>query len=287
MVILDEGLSNGYRSVFLGLALQDDLVQRAVSVCSAFHLGKNQPKLLESAERDRTAIIQRLNHDAFHGTADQIFNISAWATILLLLVTQTVTGEHDFKYLFNMLQSILIHFSTGITESEVHTFLDAQTRMFNLFTPLFVSAEVGVGALQGDIEPHLKFMPAQSEPQGDFDVTKLLKQSICLARDIYLAKVNESSIDVEPLVERMILLLAPVNDQPGMHTFVWSYFIAGASTKNPGYRSFFVNRMRQVFQKTGMRNILSTIEMLEAIWDLPEDSNWTHCQSILQRTLVM
>lgn len=286
MVVLDDGINNGYRSILLQLAVHDDLVQRAVSVCAAFHLGKGQPGLLESAEQDRTAIIQQLRHEALNAPSDQIFNVSAWATIIVLLVAETVTGEHEFKYLFNMLQSLVQHSSDISTQSEVHSFLISQTKLFNLLTPPFLGPEVGSMALSGDLEHAMEFIP-QFGQTGIDDMSRLLKQSIILAKDIYLTKINDPESDVEPMVERMILSLVHINDQPGMHVFVWSYFIAGASTRNIGYRQFFVNRLQQIYKRTGMRNVLSTIDMLEDLWKLPGGENWTQCRSILQRTLVM
>lgn len=106
MVVVDHH-SNGYRNIMLPLASQDPLVQRAVSVVAALHLGANQSHLLRAAEEGRSAIIQRLRGDASSGQYDRVFSLSTWATIILLLVGETVTGGHEFVYLYSMLQSIL------------------------------------------------------------------------------------------------------------------------------------------------------------------------------------
>jgi len=91
------------------------------------------------------------------------------------------------------------------------------------------------------------------------------------------------------MAENLLQLLAPVNENtPGMHAFVWCYFIAGASSSDPKNRDFVSERLRQVYMRTRMRNILSAIDMLEQfIWPLPEGQNWTHCPVVLNRTLVM
>ena len=106
MVVIDHP-SNGYRNILLPLATQDPLVQRAVSVVAALHLGRKQTDLLQAAERGRSAVIERLLKDASHGQQDRIFNMSTWATLVLLLVGETVTGDHEFIHIFAMLQSFL------------------------------------------------------------------------------------------------------------------------------------------------------------------------------------
>jgi len=106
MVVIDHP-SNGYRNILLPLATQDPLVQRAVSVVAALHLGRKQTDLLQAAERGRSAVIERLRKDASHGQQDRIFNMSTWATLVLLLVGETVTGDHEFIHIFAMLQSFL------------------------------------------------------------------------------------------------------------------------------------------------------------------------------------
>lgn len=106
MVVVDHPF-NGYRNILLPLASQDPLVQRAVSVVAALHLGTKQSSLLRAAEEGRFAIIQRLRRDASYGRSSNVFSISTWATIILLLVGETVTGGHEFVQLYSMLQSIL------------------------------------------------------------------------------------------------------------------------------------------------------------------------------------
>jgi len=106
MVVIDHH-SNGYRNILLPLATQDPLVQRAVSVVAALHLGRKQIDLLQAAEKGRSAIIERLRKDASYGQHDRIFNMSTWATLVLLLVGETVTGDQEFVHIFAMLQSLL------------------------------------------------------------------------------------------------------------------------------------------------------------------------------------
>ena len=107
MVVFDHGF-NGYRDVLLQLAYTDDLVQRAVCVCSAFYLGLRNPALYEIAEKGRSAIITALSDQIISqqpGSAN-VFNMSTVATVLLLLVGETVTGSDEFSPLYKMLAAL-------------------------------------------------------------------------------------------------------------------------------------------------------------------------------------
>lgn len=118
----------------------------------------------------------------------------------------------------------------------------------------------------------------------------ILRQAIYQARDLYLQETrNElSAADRIRSVESLRLLLVDINeDTPGMHAFVWVYFLAGAASSEPRHREFFSHRLKLVYNRTRMRNILVTLDTLEQIWCLPEGQNWTHCPAILGRVLVM
>lgn len=107
MVVFDNGF-NGYRDVLLQLAFTDDLVQRAVCVCSAFYLGLRNPALYEIAEKGRSAIITALSNQMMskQPANAKVFNMSTVATVLLLLVGETVTGSDEFSPLYKMLAAL-------------------------------------------------------------------------------------------------------------------------------------------------------------------------------------
>ena len=107
MVVFDNGF-NGYRDVLLQLAFTDDLVQRAVCVCSAFYLGLRNPALYEIAEKGRSAIITALSNQMMskRPANSNVFNMSTVATVLLLLVGETVTGSDEFSPLYKMLAAL-------------------------------------------------------------------------------------------------------------------------------------------------------------------------------------
>lgn len=129
MVIYDAE-DNGYRNLILPLAHQDPLVERAVSVVSAFHLGIQQANLRSHAENGRTAIIARLRQDAMKGSAEKVLTLSTWVTLIVLLVGETVTGSSEFVHLFEMLRSLVTLQSTQTSgSSAMSRFLDYQRRM--------------------------------------------------------------------------------------------------------------------------------------------------------------
>lgn len=56
MVVLDDD-TNGYRSLVLPMAIEDEVLCRAVNVVAAQHLSRQRPKLQRAAEAERAAII--------------------------------------------------------------------------------------------------------------------------------------------------------------------------------------------------------------------------------------
>lgn len=138
---------------------------------------------------------------------------------------------------------------------------------------------------------HLDWIPENtSSLTPPIDVTKILKHAIAISRDLYLsqARGTVTVVELEGLVEKLVLTLAPIREtMPGMHAFVWCYFIGGASTINDQHRVFFIERLNQVYKVTGMRNVTATITMLKQIWASPSQQNWTHSDLTLHRTLVM
>lgn len=129
MVAIDDKW-NGYRSIILPLATTDPLVRRAVTVVGELHLVRRRIDLLGPAIRSRAAIIRSLHRDALLGQPDRVYSISTWATIVLLLVGETVTGDQGFVHLFPMLNSLLEGFDDhSVLDFEVTRFLQQQTQM--------------------------------------------------------------------------------------------------------------------------------------------------------------
>jgi hypothetical protein len=75
-------------------------------------------------------IISRLRRDAAILPSNELFNVSTWATILVLLVGETITGGNDFVYLLEMLRCVTRNGGEGAgISSSVRQFLIQQTKM--------------------------------------------------------------------------------------------------------------------------------------------------------------
>lgn len=128
MVIFDT-TTNGYRELFLPMALEDEVLHRAVVVVAAQHLSRERPELQEAAEAGRTAIISRLRRDSLSANADQVFNKFTWATLIVLLVGETVTGSADYSFLIQMLLCLSANSRVESQQLPVDRFLQTQTNM--------------------------------------------------------------------------------------------------------------------------------------------------------------
>lgn len=126
MVVLD--ISNGYREVLLPLACEDQLLQRAVSVVAAQHMALHQPSYQQIADRGRAAIISRLRKDSLVPSPERVFNLSTWATLIVLLVGETITGSSEYGYLLQSLVCLAQSIDTAKLSS-VRQFLIQQTHM--------------------------------------------------------------------------------------------------------------------------------------------------------------
>ena len=129
MVALDDD-TNGYRSLILPMAIEDDVLRQAVCVVAAQHLSRQRPELRKAAEAGHAAIISRLRSDSSHQSADEVFNKSTWATLIVLLVGETVTGSADYGFLIQMLLSLSTSNPGRDADPVLSKFLKAQTHMY-------------------------------------------------------------------------------------------------------------------------------------------------------------
>ncbi|KAI4946669.1 hypothetical protein J4E91_006840 [Alternaria rosae] len=129
MVALDDD-TNGYRSLVLPMAIEDDVLRQAVSVVAAQHLSRQRPELRKAAEARHAAIISRLRRDSLQQSADKVFNKSTWATLIVLLVGETVTGSEDYGFLIQMLLSLSMSNPGRDADPVLSKFLQAQTHMY-------------------------------------------------------------------------------------------------------------------------------------------------------------
>lgn len=126
MVVLD--ISNGYREVLLPLACEDELLRRAVGVVAAQHLALHQPSYEHVADQGRAAIISQLRRDSLGASPDRVFNVSTWATLIVLLVGETITGSSEYVHLLQSLLCLTQNI-TRIGPSPAWHFLTQQTHM--------------------------------------------------------------------------------------------------------------------------------------------------------------
>ncbi|RMY66608.1 hypothetical protein D0863_08316 [Hortaea werneckii] len=298
MVTFDRG-SNGYRNIILPLAHQDELVQRAVCVVSAFHIGRHDPSLYATAEAGRTAIITKLSQSSRHKEhANEVFNLSTLVTLLVLLVGEMVTGSTEFNHLYSMMTALLQ--GSDILQAaspSVEAFLMQQVypgRMmqlaldivdmvlrFQLFVRPLLDPAPGAVMLEGNIKQHLDFITCFSEcgPWYSAQVS-CLEGAVQLAKDIYLEDYNgehhPNACHIR--LERLRDMTSSITlATPGMHALVWPYFVAAASSRSQRHRDYFVFKLREIHQKTPMNNIIIAIERLEEIWERFPSGGWTRC----------
>lgn len=101
-MLLYDGEANGYRHQVLPLAHSDHVVERAVCVAAAFHLSRSMPELRLPAEAGRAAIISKLTQTRALDLSD-----ATWATIILLIVADLVTGHEHIVTLYRILVAFL------------------------------------------------------------------------------------------------------------------------------------------------------------------------------------
>jgi hypothetical protein len=128
MVVLDT-VPNGYRELILPMATEDDVLRRAVGVVAAQRLSRDKPELKAIAETGRSAIVSCLRRESFSTSPDQVFNKYTWATLIVLLVGETVTGNADYNFLVRMLLCCSTNSQVKEETFEVARFLQAQTNM--------------------------------------------------------------------------------------------------------------------------------------------------------------
>lgn len=125
MVILD-GPNNGYRNLIVPVAIQDPLVQKAVSAIAGFHLWRNIPELRSAADIARHTVIQEMKEASLEPRASKVFSVSTWITLLVLLVGELILGGDDYIYLLRMMCLLR---ANGVQDArpEMLSFLNTQT----------------------------------------------------------------------------------------------------------------------------------------------------------------
>ncbi|EUC40020.1 hypothetical protein COCMIDRAFT_10017 [Bipolaris oryzae ATCC 44560] len=296
MVVFDDD-TNGYRSLVLPMALEDDLLRRAVGVVAAQHLSHQRPELQGAAEAGRAAVISRLRNDSLQQSADKVFNKFTWATLVVLLVGETVTGSADYHFFVQMLLSLSMSNPGRDADPIISNFLQTQTHMFELLGVPLLREEVGVLTMMKASESLMSFLSFFHLPEDSEDrrIVDLIRQCFVSACNIYTrcaagadAVSRFHNTIQEESIHQLIGVISQIspNDR-GAHALVWVCFIAGAASTDQSQRDFFVHRMEQVYARTRFRNIPIAIQSLENIWARRSGERWTVCLPQLSNVLVM
>ncbi|KAH7086061.1 hypothetical protein BKA63DRAFT_32045 [Paraphoma chrysanthemicola] len=291
MVVLD-CISNGYRDVILPLAVENCMVQRAVAVVAAHHLAAKRPELHKPALAGQMAIISKLRRHAFEVDSEGILNTATLATVLVLLVGDTVTGGNDFVHLLHMLRFLLQSARTceGLTP-QVRDFFQQQAKMFQFFGfPLSQEIE-GIRVMQDQHVNYLEFMDYSISPASrHFNTVKILRSAIADAQEIYRRRAGSILTDEDSLalLERLRQRTMHIDDRVyGAHTLVWTYFIAAAESQLPGHRNYFTRQLKLLYRRTGFRSIVAGLGCLERLWTAGDGTRWTELLAKESPVLVM
>ncbi|RAK90748.1 C6 zinc finger domain protein [Aspergillus costaricaensis CBS 115574] len=284
MVVLD--ISNGYRDIILPMALEDNLLQQAVAVVAAQHLGSRHPSCRAATESRRSAIISRLRRDSQVGSPDLVFNPSTWATLIVLLVGETVTGSSEYSHLLRTLLTLAQNMKS-VGNTELRDFLTKQTDMFAFLGQPLLNADLGAERLKNPVDPSVWMASRANADSHHHRTLSLVKQVFSKGAQIYLqrATANQSSWHMLEELRQLLCQMSPT--EPGAHGFVWSCFIAAADSVDPEHRAFFSNYLKGVYSRTMFDNIPKALDALPAIWDLQGSAKWTGNLPRLSPILIM
>ncbi|KAL5377430.1 hypothetical protein DPSP01_009768 [Paraphaeosphaeria sporulosa] len=300
MVVFDTN-SNGYRELLLPMALEDEVLRRAVNVVAAQHLSREFPGMKHAAEAGRAAVISRLRKDALSATEDQIFSKFTWATLIVLLVGETVTGSEDCGFLIQMLLCLSAN-SRAETGNTIVKFLQKQTDMFELLCLPLLGEHTGVSAIQRSLQSWYDWLTPEQFAAGSENHQNLNGIRFCFdaAFTIYTRRATSeninSSVDSRSQYSRLqaltiqevaqrLSLMPPHTD--GAHALVWPCFVAGAETSDPDQRAFFVNYMESIYARTKFRNIPLAVQSLRRFWESKGERRWTQYLPEYSKVLVM
>ncbi|KAI5465057.1 hypothetical protein BGZ63DRAFT_412466 [Mariannaea sp. PMI_226] len=277
MVVFDSE-SNGYRDIILPLACQDMVLARAVSVAATFHLAQKAPELRQTAEAGHHAIIEKLRSDSL-SRPGEVFNQYTLATLLVLLVGETITGADNYGYLLEMLECFRQALGSIVLPPGLQKFFQQQIKMFQLFGLPLSNEQKGLQVLSSP-DYYFEFMEYPHLAPGSTYYTNLalIRAAIMDACGLYRRRVEASlsQDDSTHLVEQLRQKVAKIGlDGPGVHALVWTCFIAGAESIIPEHRKFFSDRLKLLYTYTGFGSIPAALKSLETLWAMKTPRRWT------------
>ena len=288
MVAID-GAANGYRNILLPLALTDELVREGVRVTALDFLASNRPTIRTQADQAMQVILSRQRSRS--SSHPRLVDVSAWATTILLLTAEIVTGGSDFPRLFTMLKHLAAANTKTSSKTDLHIFLAGQTQMMTFFAQPLVqetpdrlwvacNSEHTVDSILGDA--HLQ--PSLSH---EFQIYRTAIRRAC---DLYItrATLDPCYSETVPHLDRLQVLCEPIQPTtPGQHILVWVYFLAAAESSTQKHREFFTGRLRSLHESTKFQNIPVALAALEEIWKVRPRRRWTEALSELAPIFII
>ncbi|KAE8315067.1 hypothetical protein BDV41DRAFT_563109 [Aspergillus transmontanensis] len=228
MVIFDN-VSNGYRDIFLPLACEDEVLRGAIRAVAAQHLALRHPGFQGIAEIGRAAIISRLRRDSLQASSDSIVNLRTWATLIVLLVGETITGSSEYSHLLRTLLSLMPSLCQ-IEATPAYRFLVQQTHMFQFLGQPLLNETQGMNALGFHPSHYLDWTDYELPPESRHNrVLWVVRQAFIEASQIYILRATTNH-DLWDRLESLKQLVSRVDpDEQGAHALVWN---TGASSQN-------------------------------------------------------
>ncbi|KAJ5683487.1 hypothetical protein N7462_006652 [Penicillium macrosclerotiorum] len=286
MVVFDN-MSNGYRNILLPLACEDKLLREAIVVVATQHIALSDPSHQRFAEESRAAIISHLCQESLQMSTDRVFTLSNWATLIVLLVGETITGSAEYSHLLQTMICLSQNID-GMTPSAERLFLTKQTQMFKFLGQPLLGERQGVNALCLPLEQFLDWtyceLPVDSEHT---ELLYLYRTAFIKASHIYLGRVASDQDQWKSLEDLKSLISRISPDQVGSHSLVWVCFIAAADSTDPYHRKFFFDWMSRIFIKTKFQNVFSGMQALPAIWSYKGPGRWTNHLNELAPSLII
>jgi hypothetical protein len=288
MVVVDSD-GNGYRHLLLPLAHTDELVRNAIRVTALDFLASNDDTLRHRSERATQGILSELRARA--SSEQDLIDVSAWATVILLLTAEIITGGSSFPRLFTMLQHLRAANMANNNSSDLHGFLTAQTEMMSFFAQPLVQEAPDSLRLASRPESTLEALFGDFAFRTDLSFQlDLYKKAIRIACSLYIirATLNPCYSNTTLQLDHLRALCEPIQPTtPGQHILVWVYFIAAAESSTSEHRQFFTGRLRNLHASTKFRNIPVALAALQKLWSVRHQRRWTEALSELAPIFII
>ncbi|KAI1373731.1 hypothetical protein F4677DRAFT_428078 [Hypoxylon crocopeplum] len=293
-VVFDDD-TNGYRHHVLPLAHSEPLVQRAVCIASAFHLSSKQPHLRAPAEVIRAGLIRKLSEAS---KRDPDLSEATWATIILLIVADIVTGHEDVSSLYDVLATFMdARGPLKEPATPLEKFLYFQSCLVGFFMRPFSPIESRtIGPSRDSSDPVSIFaeyahsqQAIQNSPSYQGELAALFpvyEKAYRCAFDIYKTRMEPTILPVDPddFMEARVQQIRTLCERldpaaPGSHVIVWPIFVAAAESCSDKHRQYFTVLLRQLWERTGYANISRGLEVLPELWAQRGRRSWTSALS--------